>query len=433
MQSEVLEATYPVTFRQEDSELLGDLLTSLHNVELVGMRRVGISNFLRFFLYNSKAKQKYVGGEEHLFIPVDLNDLVERELFPFWTLTLKRITDTVSSSNASKVVKKQIDGLFLSGIQSHDLFLLIDTIRQALSLLVQQGFLPTLFFIRFDRIKDAANPSFLDNLQGLRDAANRKVSFVFTSYRTLDVLAPDVFPKAATAGFTRVVYIKPAKEADLTHIYESLKGRYTFTLSQELKQELFAAVAGNVQYLQLALILLHEKKQPHMHPEELLTLLGNDERINLQSEELWESLSTEEKELVSKVLTEGKLSLIEEEKASYLCNAGFISKNGETYHLTSPLFSAYVRHKAEDGIAKADIHFTKKEHSLYTLLEEKLGEIVTRDEIIESVWPETKSFGVSDWAIDRLVARVRSKLKFQKSPYGIMTIRTRGYKLQEAS
>jgi len=41
-------------------------------------------------------------------------------------------------------------------------------------------------------------------------------------------------------------------------------------------------------------------------------------------------------------------------------------------------------------------------------------------------------FGVSDWAIDRLVARVRVKLPQQNSPYEIVTVRTRGYKLSVA-
>jgi len=45
------------------------------------------------------------------------------------------------------------------------------------------------------------------------------------------------------------------------------------------------------------------------------------------------------------------------------------------------------------------------------------------------VWPEVEGLGVSDWAIDRLVARVRSKLKKQKSKVRIVTVKTRGYKL----
>jgi DNA-binding response OmpR family regulator len=47
------------------------------------------------------------------------------------------------------------------------------------------------------------------------------------------------------------------------------------------------------------------------------------------------------------------------------------------------------------------------------------------------VWPEYEEFGVSDWTIDRLIARLRAKLKQQQSTYTIVTVKTRGYKLVE--
>ena len=83
----------------------------------------------------------------------------------------------------------------------------------------------------------------------------------------------------------------------------------------------------------------------------------------------------------------------------------------------------------EDNKTGPVIHLTRKEHLLFTLLESHIGNICEREEIIETVWPEYKELGVSDWAIDRLVARVRVKLKQQGSPYEIVTVRTRGYKL----
>ena len=55
--------------------------------------------------------------------------------------------------------------------------------------------------------------------------------------------------------------------------------------------------------------------------------------------------------------------------------------------------------------------------------------ICEREKIIEAVWPEVEAFGVSDWAIDRLAARVRQKMKLQKNSFEIQTVKTRGYKL----
>ena len=49
---QIAESVYPVTFRKQDASALGSHLLLRHSVEIVGIKRVGISNFLRFFLYS---------------------------------------------------------------------------------------------------------------------------------------------------------------------------------------------------------------------------------------------------------------------------------------------------------------------------------------------------------------------------------------------
>src|SRR3989344_5317273 len=144
MKTSVVEESYPISFRQEDAKRLGSLLKNRRSVVLVGMKRVGISNFLRFFLNHKDIKKTYIGEQNHLFITVDLNDLVEREIFPFWILTFKRLSDFVDEKIEDTVVKKRISQLFLDSIQSQDLFLTIDGIRKSLNLLSQNDYNITL-------------------------------------------------------------------------------------------------------------------------------------------------------------------------------------------------------------------------------------------------------------------------------------------------
>ena len=167
MDAPVTEVTYPVDFREEDARQLGEHIRNRHSVEMIGMKRVGISNFLRFFLYHKDIVPTYIDKQkQHLFIPVDLDDLVEREIYPFWTLTLKRVVDACEHSSLPEETKSKINSLFLTSIQSQDLFFVIDAVRQALVKTVEAGISPTLFFLRFDRLQDAFNPSFFDNLEG---------------------------------------------------------------------------------------------------------------------------------------------------------------------------------------------------------------------------------------------------------------------------
>ncbi len=422
----VIEQEYPTTFRNEEAEKLGTLLRNRRSVVLVGMKRVGISNFLRFFLYHEKIGQTYLKSERHIFIPVDLNDLVERDIFPFWILTLKRISDYIEENIKDEHIKKRVAQLFLESIQSQDLFLTIDGIRKSLVLLSENGYSPTIFFIRFDRIIEYATHAFFGNFQGLIDATQNKLAFVFTSVRPLDTLSSEVFTKHALSVFADTLYVKPAKSEDVETIFHSAAKQYNLTLPEDIKKKLLSLVDGYNQYLQFALISLHEENKK-LSAENLLETLLSDERINLQSEELYESLTGEEKAAVEKIITGEVFSPEDRNNTEYLFNTGLITETNNFFSILFEKFLEDKKHvKKKNG---QNIELSKKEHALLEILEKYTNDVCEREEIIEHVWQEAESIGVSDWAIDRLVARLRSKLKSQNSDIEIITVKTRGYKL----
>jgi hypothetical protein len=424
MENFIEEAKYPLTFRKKNSVNLGDYIKRRKSVVLVGMKRVGISNFLRFFLYREGVQRKYINdNKNHIFIPIDLNDLVERELYPFWVLTLKRIEDAVKNSKVSLKTKKYIENLFLDSIQSQDLFLTIDSIRKSLAKTVEEGFTPTIFYLRFDRIKDVVTPEFFANLQGLIDACHQNLSYVCTSVRSLESLEPTVFTRASVSAFARTTYIAPSEKVDSLVIFDQLCQKYGLSFDKKSQEKVLKITDGYTQYLQFALSYLHEKNVKNIS-ENLQKELLNDERIVLQSEELWESLTTDEKDILLKFVNGKKINSDEKEKSSYLWDTGLIAGN----NIFSPLFENYLRTK-EVSNEKSKRELSKKENLLLKILEENKGILCEREQIIEYVWPEAASYGVSDWAVDRLVARLRGKLKNSNSEYEIVTVKTRGYKL----
>ena len=425
--SQIIESLYPLDFRREDSERLGALLSSRRSVALVGMKRVGISNFLRFFLYHKNIVQTYLRGDNHFFIPIDLNDLVERETFPFWVLTLKRIADAAEASGLPPSIKKKISDYFLDSIQSQDLFLTIDCVRKSLLALADAGFLPSIFFLRFDRMKDSLSPEFLANLEGLIDASHQKVCFVFTSQRPLHDLSPNVFNKQTVSVFADTLYIKPANSSDTKTVFETNLKSHPLKLSEKTKEDLLSLVDGYIQYLQFAMISLHEAGKIPESKQELFDFLTREERIALQSEELWESLKEGEQKVLLESLDE-KVDGKDLNEADYLKKTGLIN---EAHKVFSSLFEDYVKSKKAQKKDFPSLEFTKKELALLTFLEKNKDQVCEREQIIEAVWPEAEELGVTDWAIDRLVARVRAKLKNQNSPKEIVTVKTRGYKLTE--
>lgn len=430
MTQRTIEENYPLTFRQDEAKELGKHLKNRHSVVLIGMKKVGISNFLRFFLNNKDIPGTYIKDyKRHLFIPIELNDLVECEIAPFWTLTLKRIVDAIEEYPIDDKIKEQIAGLFLESIQLQDLFFTIDSVRLALLKIAEQGYLPTLFFIRFDRMKDTVTPEFFANLEGLK-STNQQLSFVFTSYQSLKRLMPAVLPKTSWTIFFKNIYIQPAKKEDVRIIFNSYKKRFGVSLSMELEDYLFELVDGYTQYLQLALIFLHDKKETTKTKEELLLGLKKDERINFQSEELWESLDKDSQAVLRKITDNEKILPEDKKRELYLWDTGFIKISSVNNNIFSKLFEDFVKQKEkEENIKEVNNEFSKKENLLFNYLLDNKDKICEREQIVRIIWPEEEELGVSDWAIDKLIARVRNKLKTQKNNFEIQTIKTRGYKL----
>lgn len=415
-------------FRDKDVQVLAEHLKHHNSVNIIGMKRVGINNFLRYFFSHPEIKTQYVPQKEkNMLVNVDLNDLIERDLFPFWTLTLKRILDSIDQESLPDDVKEKGQRLFSESIQLKDLFVTVDSVRKILSSIASSGYYITLLFNRFDRMQEASTPAFYENLQSLKDHANRQLSFIFTSYRSLSELKPDVFTKQSLPVFCSEMYVTPAQHDDASQILTTFEQRYHLDLPHDIREEFLSVTGGHVQYIHLSVLKLKEATTIPGTRLELIEFLLNNEEAMLQSEELLDSLAEKELSVLANIASIDNPESTSDE-APYLKQTGMVGMRDGKLTVFSPLLrQALLRRSTQKPNGNAD--FTKKEHTLFTYLQSHEGELCEREAIIEAVWPEYAESGVSDWAVDRLVARVRGKLKAQESEYEITTVITRGYKL----
>lgn len=73
------------------------------------------------------------------------------------------------------------------------------------------------------------------------------------------------------------------------------------------------------------------------------------------------------------------------------------------------------------------------QYRLLDLMYRKAGNVVSREEIIEEVWPEAESAGVSEQAIDALVRRLRDRLSEVDPGHNyIVTVRGHGFRLDNS-
>jgi hypothetical protein len=73
------------------------------------------------------------------------------------------------------------------------------------------------------------------------------------------------------------------------------------------------------------------------------------------------------------------------------------------------------------------------QYRLLELLYNNLGRICTRDNVVETVWPEAMGEGVSEQAIDALVRRLRDRLaEVDPDREYILTVRGHGFRMENA-
>ena len=79
---------------------------------------------------------------------------------------------------------------------------------------------------------------------------------------------------------------------------------------------------------------------------------------------------------------------------------------------------------------------TKLEFTLLSYLSEKRGEICSRSELLEALYPEEyhSDLDTADNRLDTLISRLRSRIEMdRRRPKYILTVRGRGFKLAEAT
>ena len=429
----VPEASYPISYRENDTAAICDLIKKQESVCVVGMKRVGISNFLRFLAFNEAVKNKYLRdeGKKFLFVTTDANDLITISPKSFWIMLLTRLIEAATKDPILKETKKVLSKLYKRSQTQNDAFFILNNLKKAVELIAANSNLNIVFFlIRFDRLTELMDIQYFANLQALRDAAKHRVSYILTTRRRLSELCPDCFTGASLNLFARSYFLKPATLLDMNSISDYFERKIAQKMKKEVKDKIFELCAGHVQFTQIALIAWSEwDKKEQTSTKNLLERLLNDERMIMQCEEIWERLFPIEQEFIKNFIAGKKQASYEEKGVSFLFETGLITKNKKGFQIFSPLLMGFVKTKHLNQVEEEGTEFTKKEDLLFSLLLENKENVCSRDKIIEEVWPDYAETGVSDWAIDRLVSRLRSKFKLREEPYKILTIRGRGHKL----
>ncbi|HUV72507.1 MAG TPA: helix-turn-helix domain-containing protein [Clostridia bacterium] len=401
------QSYYPKDYRKKDVEKIIGFLLSFQPVSIIGLPRVGLARILRFILTHPEFLCQKIESDKVLLIEIDLNDLFSRDEKGFWQLVLKRLSDKAEINKTQPLIKK----LYVSAARANDSFTFFDNTKQSLKKICHEDYLVFLFFNRFDRSLPLFSYRFFAHLQSLKDVAKTRINFLFTSNRPLEYLSPDVFKGGNLEVFSQKYFLKPASKEDLAgSVIKEFEKSRKVRLSRAIKNLVYQYSGGHAQY---ALLVLQALEKQGFSLKKANQILNNNPNLLAQSQELWDFLDRKEKQLL--------LSKKRNFKDCFLVKIGLISEKGQVF---SPVFEDFLRTQKEISVQE----LTRKEKALLTILQGQKGELVTREEIINFVWPENPE-EVNEWTLDQLVKRLRKKLGDLKLPFQVKTIKAQGYSL----
>lgn len=261
---------------------------------------------------------------------------------------------------------------------------------------------------------------------------NRNARFIFCS--EIDLTHPFVAKqfKSQTKIFNNVQYYPLYGEKDSAYFIRYLAHTWKTPLKDAQVEMIYKACGGHLWLLKEA------AKAITIDPKLTVEEICNSEQMQFRIEQIYSSFLESEKVILKKIVKKEAISQEGDERHSfkYLKKMNLIK--GE--ELTIPLLTQHIR----EGLPRTrmlvngnhvlfndvivDFHFSRKELRILRVLLEKPKLIVSRDDIAKAIWPTETEESYSEWAIDRIIGRLRDKIgRLGLDKDLIKTVRGKGY------
>ena len=433
MEPKHFETLYPAKTRFDEIKKIIDCVSAGKSCQLIGAPGTGKSNCLRLLPYNRELRELHLGEAEtrYHFVYMDFSEVAKRPLSDI----LKFILISLAASFGERRLKEEeaiVNKLLAEAINFSDEMYFSQSLKKAIDYLANERELSIVFL--FDRFEDYVpniDSQFFLNLKILRNRAKYRFACVFGITRPIeDILEPNIYAEFSEllAGNTIFLtfYDKVGLDFRFKHVVE-VSGKSS---NDKTKDEIVKMTAGHGKIARIVYeVILSEEKT-----NVLLDSLLSRKQVTGALAELWNFLTPEEQK-----------NLKLKTKNEFLENLG-LTKNGE---IIMPLFAAYIATLApqassklsyvsdKNEIIKGAQHLTEllspQEFRLLRFLLQNQGRVCEKDEIILSVWSDSKTQeGVTDQALDQIIYRLRKKIEDDpNNPKFIQTIKGRGYKLSD--
>jgi DNA-binding winged helix-turn-helix (wHTH) protein/DNA-binding TFAR19-related protein (PDSD5 family) len=262
---------------------------------------------------------------------------------------------------------------------------------------------------------------------------HKNLSIIFLSEIDITEYKYNQLVNQCSSLFTHIIKYPLYNEKDSMQFISYNEYLWKIKFSENEKQEIIKNCGGYLWLIRQALRLIRDDKNIKIAD------VFNHELMIKKLEVIWEKLTETQKEILRKIVDNNLGNELKEtHEYNYLKTIKMIKDDDS---LGIPLLKLIInREKKANQIKLVDdsiylnnkdisYELTKSELRVLRLLIKNKGIIVTRNQIAEKIWGINWQHYYSDWAIDRLIYRLRQKIrKLNFDENFIKTYKTKGIK-----
>jgi hypothetical protein len=444
--------------RQADAAYVYDCIRELDCCSVVGVSNMGKSALLRL-LAEPGAASAYLGesAASYAFVLIDCNRMLELSEQGFYELVLRCVLE--------RFVAQAVDGSLIAEVRSDYDRLIHPSSPFDIPLSFNRGMSAAvpgwrqhvvLLLDEFDQVLAEIQGRVFLNLRALRDQYKRQLVYVTATDRPLrDIRESEDVLELFELFSHHVYHLPPLNQADVRLYVQRFAREEGVTFDGADEQFIHEWAGGHPGLLEATCRALgrvtgaveRDELQDWVIHREVGSWLPNELSVRVECRKVWDDLLEAEREaLMGPLVSDQGLN---EQAVDSLRRKHILKGPGDEPRFFARLFGEYVnrlrvmRRPVLRGI-RVDVDagevyvdgrtvetLTNLEFRLMLLLYGRLGQIVSKYDVVEAVWGEEYIDQVDDARIEKLVSRLRSKIELDpKNPTYLVTVRGRGYRLQ---
>lgn len=436
MEPSHFESLYPADSRFEEVEKIISFIKNGSSCQLVGLPGTGKSNLLGLLAYNRNVRLAHLGENQKWFhfVYMDFSEVKKRDFTDVLKFMIISLSYSLQERGLSSEYKR-VHGILLEVKNFQDELITFQALKSIIDYLAIEKELTIVFlFDRFDQYVPNLREEFFSDLKILRNRAKYRFSCVLALNRELsNLIEPAVFAEFYEFLAGNVVFLKLRDEPGLSFRLSYLEKATEKKADEKIRWEILKQTAGHGKLTRLSYeAILSETSKI----SDLVKLLLSKKTIQGALFEIWNFLTPEERQNIKRGEKNDfleKVGLTKNTKIAIPIFASFLT----TFTLSEVEGQRLSYNPARNEILKNDQNLTEllspQEFRLLQFLLQNQGRVCEKDEIIQVVWKDTKTYkGVTDQALDQIIYRLRKKIEEDpNNPKLIQTIKGRGYKLTE--